>query len=77
VNLRRSIIASRAILVPASRLIRSESSRSAIISTTLMLRDEGLSSTMDRMNEPAATEEAVERNRIRLARKMRSGELDF
>ena len=54
-----------------------KSSRRPIISTRECARPEGFRSTMETMNGPAVTEDAVARKRMREAMKMTSGDDDF
>ena len=70
-NLSRSVIASRANLVPAR--IALESMSSLLEMTSVMLGY--FASTTDLMKGPAESRDTVERKRMRQARKMRSGEV--
>jgi hypothetical protein len=57
--------------------MRSESRRIAMMSITVILRVAGLFSTSETINSLADAEDAVARNRMRLARKIKSGDADF
>lgn len=76
-NFKRSMIASRAILVPLSRAGMRDSRRRPMISTRECTRPEGFRSTMEIINGPAVTEDAVARKRMREAMKTTSGDGDF
>jgi ribosomal protein L34 len=54
-----------------------DSRRRPIISTRECARPEGFRSTMETMNGPAVTEDAVARKRMREAMKTTSGDGDF